>query len=254
MPGTVSSDTRQDDMVKAFDLKKSPKIVRRHHLRGLQFVLTLEKTRISKGNQSDFLTDDDEVSALITEEVRKSLSHSDAFISDTGCTNDMTDQRRLFISDLTPIPRRWIKVGGGRLFSDFKGDVLLRCPDGSSGILPDALLVDGLGVNLLSAKKMCQRNNAKGSFDEKRMLFHDIDNNIILSALLHDGLYKVDHIAGPNERALCSQDLSPSPDVDMKIMEYISNTTPTDAEIVDDEIPVKEVGRTQKCETGPYFD
>ncbi|RKF73797.1 hypothetical protein GcC1_088021b [Golovinomyces cichoracearum] len=46
MPGTVSSDTRQDDMVKAFDLRKSPKIVRRHPLRGLQFVPILEKSRI----------------------------------------------------------------------------------------------------------------------------------------------------------------------------------------------------------------
>ncbi|KAI0997032.1 hypothetical protein K3495_g11155 [Podosphaera aphanis] len=45
----------------------------------------------TEGNRSDFLTDDDEVSALITEEVRKSLSHSDAFISETGCTHDMTD-------------------------------------------------------------------------------------------------------------------------------------------------------------------
>lgn len=70
------------------------------------------------------------------------------------------------------------------------------------------------------------------------MLFHDIDNNIILFAWLHDGLYKVDHIAGLNERALCSQDLSPSADVDMKIMESISNAMPTDAEIVDDGKPL----------------
>lgn len=75
---------------------------------------------------SDLLTesddddeDDDEVAALITDEVRKSYLHSDAFISDTGCTNHMTDQRRLFIRELIPIKRRWIKVGGGRLFSDF---------------------------------------------------------------------------------------------------------------------------------------
>ncbi|KAI0998712.1 hypothetical protein K3495_g9486 [Podosphaera aphanis] len=80
---------------------------------------------------------------------------------------------------------------------------------------------------------MCQRNNAKGSFDEKKMLFHDIINNIILSALLVDDLYKVDHIAGPSERALCSQDLSPSPDVVMKIMESVSKGAPTDADIVD---------------------
>ncbi|KAI1003194.1 hypothetical protein K3495_g5013 [Podosphaera aphanis] len=162
----------------------------------------------TEGDQSDFMTDDEEVAALITEEVRKSFSLSDTFISDTGCTNDMTDQRRLFISDLTPIKRRWIKVGRGRLFSDFMGDVILRCPDGSSGVLPNALLVEGLGVNLLSAKKMCQRNNAIGYFDNEKMLFRDHENNLILSAKLENGLYNVDHVAGPKERALCCEELS----------------------------------------------
>ncbi|KAI1008057.1 hypothetical protein K3495_g165 [Podosphaera aphanis] len=131
---------------------------------------------LTEGDQSDFMTDDDEVAALVTEEVRKYFSLSDAFISDTGCANDMTDQRRLFISDLTPIERRWIEIGGGRLFSDFMGDVILRCPDGSFGVLPNALLVEGLGANLLFAKKMCQRNNAIGYFDNEKMLFRDHEN------------------------------------------------------------------------------
>ncbi|KAI1005313.1 hypothetical protein K3495_g2903 [Podosphaera aphanis] len=168
MPDNVSSDMRQDEMVKAVDSRNSPKISETE---------AETKSEWTEGNKSDFLTDDDEVSALIIKEVRKSLSQSDAFISDTGCTNDTTDQRRLFISDLTPIPCRWIKAGGGKLFSDFKGDVLLRCPDGSF---------------------WCQRNNAEVSFDEKRILFHDIDNKIIPAALPDNGLYKVDHIiAGP---------------------------------------------------------
>ncbi|RKF53390.1 hypothetical protein OnM2_105027 [Erysiphe neolycopersici] len=67
--------------------------------------------------------------------------------------DDDDEVAALITDELIPIKRRWIKVGGGRLFSDFKGDVLLKCPDGSSGILPDVLLVGGLGVNLLSAKK-----------------------------------------------------------------------------------------------------
>ena len=90
----------------------------------------------------------------------------------------MTDQRRLFIRALTPIPRRYIKVGGGRLFSDKKEDVLFKCPDGSSGIIPDVLFEENLGVNLLSAKNFCERNGAIGSFDDKRMLFNGHDSKI----------------------------------------------------------------------------
>lgn len=165
-----------------------------------------EEESWSDENQSEIPTEDDEVSAFITDEVHKNFQRSDLFISDTGYTNDMTDKPYLFTSELTQIPRRWIKVGGGRLFSDYKGDVLLRCPDSSSGILHDVLLVEGLGVNLLSAKRFCERSNAKGSFDNKKMLFHDKNDNLILSASLENGLYKVDHISGPSERALISQD------------------------------------------------
>ncbi|RKF53252.1 hypothetical protein GcM3_220027, partial [Golovinomyces cichoracearum] len=144
----------------------------------------------SDEDKSEILTDDDEVSALITDEVRKTFNHSDSFISDTGCTNDMTDKRHLFTSDLTPISCRWIKVGGGRLISDFQGDVLIKCPDGSSGLLRDVLLVEGLGVNMLSAKKFCERNDAIGIFNDKEMLFHNNNNELILSAKLEDNLYK----------------------------------------------------------------
>ncbi|RKF54990.1 hypothetical protein GcC1_207031 [Golovinomyces cichoracearum] len=84
--------------------------------------------------------------------------------------------------------------------------MLLKCPDGSSGVLHEVLLVEGLGVNLLSAKKFCERNNAKEMFDEKKMFFLDQNNNLNLSAKLDNGLYKVDHISGPSERALTSQE------------------------------------------------
>lgn len=141
------------------------------------------ENELNEENCTDILTDD-EVSAYITDEVRKNSQRSDSFISDTGCTNDMTYKYQLFTSKLTPISRRWIKVGGGRLLSDFKGDVLLKCPDESSEVLRDVLIVEGLGVNLLSANFFCERNNAKGIFDDKKMSFYDKNDNLILSASL----------------------------------------------------------------------
>ncbi|RKF57446.1 hypothetical protein GcM3_188026, partial [Golovinomyces cichoracearum] len=147
---------------------------------------TEDNLESSDENELEIVTDD-EVSAYVTDEVRKNLQRSDSFIYDTGCTNDMTDKYHLFTSKLIPISRRWIKVGGGRIFSDYKGSVLLKCPDGSSGVLDEVLLVEGLGVNLLSAKKFVREIMQKES---------KLDN----------GLYKVDHISGPIERALTSQE------------------------------------------------
>ncbi|RKF57445.1 hypothetical protein GcM3_188040 [Golovinomyces cichoracearum] len=181
----------------------------------------------SDENELEIVTDD-EVSVYVTDEVRKNLQRSDSFISDTGCTNDMTDEYHLFTSKLIPISRRWIKVGGGKLFSDYKGSVLLKCPDGSSGVLHDVLLVEGLGVNLLSAKIFCERNNAKGMFDDKNLFFLDQNNNLILSAKLDNGLYKVDHISGPSERALTSQEDNLERDDHIKFKENVKGSSITD--------------------------
>lgn len=59
---------------------------------------------------------------------------------------------------------------GVRLFSDFKGDKLLKRPNGSSGKLPDFLFVKSLGVILLSTGKFCHTNNVEGISDAKNDL------------------------------------------------------------------------------------
>lgn len=52
---------------------------------------------------------------------------------------------------------------------------------------------------------MCEKNNAKGVFDDKVLTYRPKNNEIIIFASLIDGLYKVDHIASLSERAFCSQ-------------------------------------------------
>ncbi len=55
---------------------------------------------------------------------------------------------------MIPIKRRTIKVGGGRLYTDFKERVKIRVA-GVSLILKDILYVPGLGINLLLSRKLC---------------------------------------------------------------------------------------------------
>ena len=52
------------------------------------------------------------------------------------------------------IKRRIIKVGGGRLYADFKGRIKIRVASVSL-ILEDILYIPGLGINLFLSRKLC---------------------------------------------------------------------------------------------------
>jgi hypothetical protein len=54
---------------------------------------------------------------------------------------------------MIPIKRRTIKVKGGRLYTDFIGQVKIKVASVSL-ILKDVLYVPGLGVNLLLSRKL----------------------------------------------------------------------------------------------------
>jgi len=76
----------------------------------------------------------------------------------------MTNDPRLFRSPLKPY-RRGIKVGGGRIYSIYKGIVEMRLLDRSSTLLLDILYVPGLSINLLLVKKVYLNSTIKGTFN-----------------------------------------------------------------------------------------
>src|ERR1700712_1457584 len=110
--------------------------------------------------------------------------------ADTGASSHMSDQSILF-RELIPISRRTIRVGGGVLFADYKGVVELRCDGDSCLLLPDVLYVPNLGVNLLSARRICQAG-LLGSFNERKMYFREPTSGTkMITASMQDGLYIV---------------------------------------------------------------
>jgi hypothetical protein len=113
--------------------------------------------------------------------------------SDSGCTAHMTDKPDLFRGPMIPIKRRAVKVGGGRLYANFKGQVEMRVA-GVSLILEDVLYVPGLGVNLLSSRKLCSEWNCLGIFNSSSMWFISEDKQVILQANVKEGLYIVSRI------------------------------------------------------------
>jgi hypothetical protein len=78
------------------------------------------------------------------------------------------------------------------LFSSQRGTVVIKAIDGSSRILRDVLYVLGLGVSLISARRLC-KNSLKGSFDLKNMYFCK-NNKLAVYAQQKDRLYVLKHI------------------------------------------------------------
>lgn len=68
--------------------------------------------------------------------------------------------------------RRTIKVGGGVLYADYVGSVMLVDRYSNSIPLSSVLYVPRLGVNLLSGRQAC-KNGLKGSFDDQSLYLKD---------------------------------------------------------------------------------
>lgn len=106
----------------------------------------------------------------------------------------MTDQLHLFRDDsLRETSKVNIQVGGGRLISNQRGTARVDALDGTSMYLDNVLFVPSLGINLLSAKKLC-KNGLKGSFDEDNIRISD-RNKTVITAKQTCGLYVVNHIS-----------------------------------------------------------
>jgi hypothetical protein len=143
-------------------------------------------------SESDTQEDDEEeeVCRLSKEEISKATPST--WPADTGATSHMSDQPSLF-STMKPIKARRVKVGGGELLAKHKGSARLQCADGSSMILKDVLYVPRLGINLISARKLCQEG-LKGSFDKNHMYFKQGTKKVV-TATMTNGLYVITHVS-----------------------------------------------------------
>ncbi|KAI0994557.1 hypothetical protein K3495_g13624 [Podosphaera aphanis] len=79
------------------------------------------------------------------------------------------------------------------MYADSKGTAELVCKDGSSVSLPDTLYVPGLGVNLLSARRMCE-SGLHGTFNDRNMYFR-AGQKIMIRAKIDSGLYIAEHVS-----------------------------------------------------------
>jgi hypothetical protein len=136
-----------------------------------------------------------EVAALTKEQkTEASRKHPQSWPVDTGASSHMTDKLNLFRGPLRTLEqRKAIQVGGGMLSSWQCGTAKVVAEDGSSCLLRNTLFVPGLGVNLISARRLC-KDGIEGHFDAKNMYFKK-DNRRLIHAQQQDGLYLVKSIS-----------------------------------------------------------
>ena len=136
-----------------------------------------------------------EVAALTKEQKeRAARKHPQSWPVDTGASSHMTDKLDLFRGPLRTLKRRKpIQVGGGILGSDHCGTAEVVAEDGSSCLLKNTLLVPKLGINLISARRLC-KDGIEGHFDAENMYFKK-DNKILIHAQQDNGLYLVKSIS-----------------------------------------------------------
>jgi hypothetical protein len=161
---------------------------------------TSESELETSTNTSD--TEDEEFETCrLSKDILGKASPS-TWAGDTGASSHMSDQPSLF-RRMIKIKRRLVRVGGGELYADWRGEAQVVCKDGSSTWLSDVLLVPNLGVNLLSGRRICAAG-LKGRFDSNALCFK-LGKKTIIKATIDDGLYVVSHIAeGYRETAFLS--------------------------------------------------
>ncbi|KAF7569560.1 UBN2 multi-domain protein [Pyrenophora tritici-repentis] len=189
---------RARKLLKEYDAKKSSK----PPIKTLKQRNSHKKTGKAYGaeevnSESDELseTSDSEPEEIETCRLSKDIvgkASPSTWAADTGASSHMSDQPSLF-RRMIKIKRRLVRVGGGELYADWKGEAQVVCKDGSSTWLSEVLLVPNLGVNLLSGRRICAAG-LKGRFNSHVLCFK-LGKEIIIKATMDDGLYVVSHIA-----------------------------------------------------------
>jgi hypothetical protein len=129
-------------------------------------------------NDTDALV---EVCHLSKESIRMAIPSE--WLADTGGSSHMSDQPLLF-RNFERINKRIIKVGGGVMYCNHKGTVDVVCKDGSKMTLANVLYIPGLGVNLLSGRRICEAG-LTGQFTKSHMYFK-CGKNKIITAIMQD--------------------------------------------------------------------
>ena len=116
--------------------------------------------------------------------------------------------------------------------STMKGTATVVCEDGSWCEMEDTLFVPGLGVNLISAKRLCKKG-LQGSFDKDSM-YVSKEGKPVVMAKQKEGLYVVSHVSSKYKgKAFIAHKKKAFPVIDINDheAEEKSDTDPDDSDV-----------------------
>ena len=116
------------------------------------------------------------MTAISKKALRKISKHK--WLADTGATSHMTNDLNIYRSPLEPC-HKVIQIGGGKLYSTFRGVAEIVLTDKSSTLLSNCLLVLNLNISLFSIKRICLNQLIKGSFNSERICFYKNKEKIL---------------------------------------------------------------------------
>ena len=146
-----------------------------------------------ESSSSDLEEEEDGETAAISRKAASKISFFD-WVADSGASAHITNQLRPFTGPLTKIRRRIVKVGGGKLYTTYIGRVLLKPRKGHEVVITNVFLVPGLGVNLLSGKRLTE-SGLEGRFDSYSMHIVSHEGKVMLKAPTKHGIYVVDWVS-----------------------------------------------------------
>ncbi len=185
-----------DDFQTLIELLKSK------HKKHRVYNVKSDDSEISDNNEKDENEKSENIAALLKNIVSKISEFN--WVADSDVFSHMIDQLRLFSDFLVCIKRCIIKVEEEKLYVNHCDTAIMQDHHENSVKLSSVLHVSKLEMNLLSERRMCEKN-LQESFDDKDLYMHDKWRKQMIETLECEDVYIVKRIANDlDEFALLS--------------------------------------------------
>ncbi len=184
------------------DFQTLTELLKSKHKKHRVYNVKSNNSEISDNNEKDENEKSENIAALSKNIVSKISEFN--WIADSDVFLHMTDQLRLFSDSLVCIKRHIIKVEEKKLYVNHCDTAVMQDCHENSVKLSFVLHVSKLKMNLLSERRMCEKD-LQESFDDKDLYMHDKRRKQMIEILEYEDVYMIKRIANDlDEFALLS--------------------------------------------------
>ncbi len=174
------------------DLQTLTELLKSKHKKHKVYNVKSDDFEISDNNEKDENEKSENIATLLKNIVSKISEFN--WVADSDVFSHMTDQLRLFSDSLVCIKRHIIKVEEEKLYVNHCDTAVMQDHHENSVKLSSVLHVSKLKMNLLSERRMCEKD-LQESFDDKDLYMHDKWKKQMIETLECENVYIVKRIA-----------------------------------------------------------